>query len=129
MIVFLSKPQILHIHQQQIERFGGTTGVRDDGALESALARPQSTFGGEDLYPTLAEKAAALLHSLVSNHPFVDGNKRTAAMCTELFLLINGLEMLASDDDLEELVMSAARGEREAEEIAIWLEQRLSPLR
>ena len=88
-----------------------------------------ATFGGEDLYPTFAEKAAALLHSLVSNHPFLDGNKRTAAMSTELLLLVNGLEILASDQELEELVMSTARGERQAEEIAIWLEQRLSLLR
>ncbi len=129
MIVFLSKQQVLHIHQRQIERFGGSTGVRDEGALEAALARPMATFGGQDLYPTLAEKAAALLHSLVSNHPFLDGNKRTAAMSAELLLLVNGLEILASDQELEELVMSTARGERPAEEIAIWLAQRLSPLR
>ena len=129
MDAFLSRAQVLRIHQRQIEHFGGINGVRDSRALDSALARPQSTFGGEDLYPTLAEKAAALLHSLVSNHPFLDGNKRTAAMSAELFLLVNGFELLASDEELEELVMSTARGEREAEEIGIWLEQRLRQLR
>ncbi len=129
MIVFLSKPQVLRVHERQIERFGGSAGLRDEGALDSALARPQATFGGEDLYPSLAEKAAALFHSLVANHPFLDGNKRTAAMCSELFVLVNGFEIEATDDELEELTMAAARGERESEEIAIWLEQRLRPLR
>ena len=129
MIAYFSKQQVLRMHSRQIERFGGSPGLRDEGALDAALARPQATFGGEDLYPTLAEKAAALFHSLVSNHPFVDGNKRTAAMCAELFLLVNGFEVLASDDDLEKLTMASARGEREAEEIAIWFEQRLSAMR
>ena len=129
MIAFLSKIQILHIHQRHIDRFGGTTGVRDDSALESAVTRPQATFGGEDLYVSVAEKAAALLHSLASNHPFIDGNKRTAALSAELFLLINGFELSSSDRDLEELVMSVARGDHESEEIAIGLEQRLIPLR
>jgi death on curing protein len=127
--VFLSKSQILHLHQRLIDLFGGPPGRRDEGALDSALARPPSTFDGEDLYATLAEKAAALLHSLVSNHPFLDGNKRLAAISAEVFLRFNGLELVASDEDLEELVMSSARGELAVEQIAIWLDQRLSPLR
>ena len=129
MVAYLSKSQLLHLHEQLIDRFGGPTGLRDEGALDSAIARPQATFDGEDLYQTLAEKAAALLHSLVSNHPFLDGNKRLAAISAELFLLVNGLELMASDDDLEDLVMSSARGELAVEEIAIWLDQRLTPMR
>lgn len=127
MIVFLSKAQVRRVHERLIERFGGAAGVRDEGALESALARPQATFEGEDLFSTAAEKAAALFHALVANHPFLDGNKRTAALCAELFLLVNGFELLASDDELEALTMSMARGERMVEEVAIWLEQRLRP--
>ena len=129
MAVYLSKSQLVHLHERLIDRFGGPAGLRDEGALDSALGRAQATFDGEDLYPTLAEKAAALFHSLVSNHPFVDGNKRVAAISAELFLLVNGFELAASDEDLEELVMSSARGELAVEEIAIWLDQRLTPLR
>jgi death-on-curing protein len=128
-VSFLSKAQVLHLHQRLIDRFGGPVGLRDEGAPDSTLARPQSTFDGEDLYPSLAEKAATLLHSLVSNHPFLDGNKRVAALSAELFLLVNGLELTASDEDLEAMIMSSARGELVAEEIAIWINQRLSPLR
>jgi death-on-curing protein len=128
-VSYLSKSQLLHLHQRLIERFGGPAGLRDEGALDSALARPQATFDGEDLYPTLAEKAAAFFHSLISNHPFRDGNKRLSAISAELFLLVNGLELAAADEELEELVMSSARGELAVEQIAIWLDQRLTPLR
>jgi death-on-curing protein len=127
-VAFLSKVQVLRVHQKLIERFGGIAGVRDAGALEAALERPQATFEGEDLYTTVGEKAAALFHSLVTNHPFTDGNKRTAALCAELFVLVNGFDLLATDEELEELTMATARGEREAAEVAIWLEQRLRPL-
>jgi death-on-curing protein len=82
------------------------------------------TFGGEDLYSDLADKAAALLHSLVMNHPFIDGNKRVGAMAAELFLGINGVELLAVDDELTELTLATARGEMSAEAIAIWFRQR-----
>jgi death-on-curing protein len=127
-VAFLSKAQVLRVHQRLIERFGGIAGLRDEAALDSALMRPQATFEGEDLYATPADKAAAMFHSLVVNHPFGDGNKRTAALCAELFLLVNGFELVASDDELEEITMSTARGEREAAEVAIWLEQRLRAL-
>jgi death-on-curing protein len=83
--VYLSLGQALELHRVQIRRFGGSAGLRDRGALEAALARPQMTFGGEDLYPDVASKAAALMHSLVMNHPFVDGNKRVGAHASVLF--------------------------------------------
>lgn len=128
MTLYLAREQVLRIHQRQIERFGGSTGVRDSGALDAAVARPQATFGGDDLYPDIAAKAAALLHSLVANHPFVDGNKRAAVMSAELFLLFNGFELLADDDDFEAVTMAAARGELGAEELAIWMRQRLNSI-
>jgi death-on-curing protein len=84
------------------------------------------TFGGEDLYPDLAAKAAALMHSLVMNHPFVDGNKRVGVMAAELFLELNGGRLMASDGELEQVTLSVARGELNAEELAIWVRQRLS---
>lgn len=128
MTLYLALDQVLRIHERQIERFGGSGGVRDRGALEAAIARPQATFGGDDLYPDPAGKAAALMHSLVGNHPFIDGNKRTAAMSAELFLLFNGFELAADEDDFETVTMATARGELGAEELAIWLRQRLGPI-
>lgn len=128
MTLYLAAEQVLRIHQRQVERFGGSGGVRDPGALEAAVSRPQATFGGDDLYPDPAAKAAALLESLVSNHPFVDGNKRTAAMSAELFLLFNGYELTTEDPDFEEVTMATARGELGAEELAIWFRQRLAPI-
>jgi len=126
--LYLALEQILRIHERQIERFGGSAGVRDRGALEAAVSRPQATFGGDDLYLDPAAKAAALMHSLVANHPFVDGNKRTAAMSAELFLLWNGFELQTDEDDFEAVTMATARGELGAEEIAIWFRQRLEPI-
>jgi len=122
--LYLSVEQVLHLHRLQIERFGGPAGLRDRGALEAAVARSQMTFGGEDLYPDIEAKAAALLHSLVMNHPFVDGNKRTGAVVAELFMRLNGVILAASDDELVDITLAAARGEASAEALAIWLRQR-----
>ncbi|MEH1852771.1 MAG: type II toxin-antitoxin system death-on-curing family toxin [Nostoc sp.] len=87
---FLTISQVLDIHQRQIQRFGGTAGVRDEGLLDSALAQPQATFGGELLHPTIHEQAAAYLYHLAMNHPFLDGNKRTAFAVMLTFLNLNG---------------------------------------
>ncbi|MEG4494682.1 type II toxin-antitoxin system death-on-curing family toxin [Microcoleus sp. D3_18_C4] len=87
---FVSKSMVVNIHARQIERFGGTPGLRDEGLLESALAQPQATFGGQLLHPTIAEQAAAYLYHIAMNHPFIDGNKRTAfAAVTDTFLRLN----------------------------------------
>ena len=125
MLVYLSVAQILLLHELQISRFGGARGLRDRGGLESAIARPAMTFGGEDLYPDIAAKAAALMHSLAMNHPFVDGNKRVAASAAELFFELNGQRLDAQDSDLEELTLTVACGELDAESLAIWFRQRL----
>lgn len=128
MTEYLSIEQVLALHALQIERFGGAPGLRDPGALASAVARPQSIFGGEDLYPDPAAKAAALLHSLVQNHPFVDGNKRAGAHAALVFLAGNGFELTAAPTEWTELVLAVARGELAAEAIAIWIRQRLRAL-
>jgi death-on-curing protein len=99
--------------------------LRDRGALESALARPQATFGGEDLYPDIADKAAALKHSLALNHPFVDGNKRVAAFSAVVFVESNGHEFLATPDELVETTLAVAEGKMAVEALKIWLRQRL----
>jgi death-on-curing protein len=122
--VYLSLEQVLDLHRLEIRRFGGSAGLRERGSLEAALARPQMTFAGEDLYPDVESKAASVMHSLVMNHPFVDGNKRTGAAVAELFLNLNGVELEADDDDLVAITLSVARGELNAEALAIWLRQR-----
>jgi death-on-curing protein len=122
--VYLSLEQVLDLHRVQIRRFGGAAGLRDRGALESAIGRPQMTFGGEDLYPDVAAKAAALVHSLVTNRTFVDGNERAGAHSGILFLLVNDVEPTFSATDLVETALAVARGEVSAEALAIWLRQR-----
>jgi death-on-curing protein len=121
---YLSLEQVLALHALQVGRFGGAKGLRDRAALESAVARPQMTFGGDDLYPDVAPKAAALMHSLVQNHPFVDGNKRVGAHAMALFLLANGLEPEFAPAELTEMTLAVARGELAAEALAIWIRQR-----
>jgi len=121
---YLSLEQVLDLHRRQIRLFGGAAGLRDRGALEGAVARPQMTFGGEDLYPGVVDKAAALMHSLVMNHPFVDGNKRAGAHACLLFVLANAVEPTFSPAELTAITLSVARGELNAEALAIWLRQR-----
>lgn len=118
---FLSLFQILALHSQIIDSSGGSHGIRDIGALESALAQPQMTFGQKELYPTLQEKAAALAHSLAMNHPFVDGNKRVAHAAMEIFLLLNGYEIQASVDEQEDLFIQLASGKISREELSRWI--------
>lgn len=125
MTVYLSVDQVLALLADLVGAFGGLSAIRDRGLLESALARPAVTFGGEDLYPDAAAKAAAIMHSLVLNHPFVDGNKRIAVATAELFLTINDYTLTASDNELEEMTLSAAEGKIEVEALTIWFRQRL----
>ena len=128
MTVYLSLEQVQELHRLQVRSFGGSGGLRDRGGLEAALGRPQATFGGEDLYPDAEAKAVALLHSLVMNHPFVDGNKRIGASAAELLLNVNGALLQSEDEELVETTLAVARGEIGAEALAIWLRQRSRPL-
>jgi death-on-curing protein len=126
-IVTLSAEQIAALQKELLKAFGGRPGVRDRGALEAAAARPNMTFDGEDLYSDLAAKAAALMHSLVVNHAFVDGNKRVGAAAAELVVEVNGYRFRAVDADLTRITYAVARGEMTAEALAIWFRQRLEP--
>jgi death-on-curing protein len=128
-LVYLGIGAVLYLHEQLIRSFGGSLGIRDEGGLKSALARPRSTFGGQPLYPTLLEKAAALLESLCLNHPFVDGNKRVAYAAAGLFLELNGWRLRAETDDAVAFMLDVAAGKRSKEEIRIWLEQHAVPRR
>jgi death-on-curing protein len=124
-VEYLSIRQVKALHTLQLRRYGGGAGLRDRGALESAVARPAATFGGEDLYPAIPEKAAALMHSLALNHPFVDGNKRVAAFAAILFAESNGYEFLATPEELVETTLALAEGLITVEALTIWFRQRL----
>lgn len=110
-----------------LERWGGAGGIRDINALESALAQPRQSFGGQDLYPDLATKAAALCFSLVLNHPFVDGNKRVGHAAMEVFLLLNGLELRATVDEQEQLMLRLAAGHLKRDALVEWVKQHMAP--
>lgn len=127
MIRYLVLDEVLKLHQRLIEQSGGTAGIRDLGGLESALAQPQMTFSGQELYPTVAEKASALGFSLIMNHPFLDGNKRIGHASMEVFLVLNNFEIKASVDEQEQVVLRVASGEWERDEFTQWLCDRIVP--
>lgn len=120
---YLTLAELAELHRRIIEQSGGGEGVRDLGLAESALAQPQMSFGGTELYPTLAEKAAALCFSLVMNHPFVDGNKRIGHAAMETFLVMNGFELAADVDDSESVILRLAAGELERLPFTEWVVQ------
>lgn len=122
-VQFLTLEQVLLIHEDQIEKYGGSHGVRDLGLLESAILRPQTTFGGVDLYGSLFDKAAALTHSLLLNHPFVDGNKRTAVVSVLTFLELNGLSITTTNKNLVNFALSVENKKIPIEKIASWLKK------
>ena len=107
---FLTLEEVTEIHADQIERYGGSLGVRDAGLLQSAIAMPESGFGEHYLHADLFEMAAAYLFHLVQNHPFIDGNKRVGAMATFTFLKLNGLTLTAKDTEFESIILSVAQG-------------------
>ena len=113
--------QLLFLHHRLIVTTGGSHGVRDLAALQAAAARPQATFDGSELYPELFAKAAALLESLIRNHPFVDGNKRTAIAAAGLLLRRNGCRLVAGQDELYAFTMRMATGGADQDEARRWL--------
>jgi len=125
---YLSLAEVLELHRLVVEQAGGATGLRDLGALESAVAQPRATFGGADLYSSLAEKAAALGFSLALNHPCVDGNKRVAHAALETFLVLNGYELAAAVDDAERTMLALAGGELPRERFVVWVEAHPTPI-
>lgn len=120
----LTAQEILYLHDRLIEETGGAHGVRDLGTLEMAVARPQAGYGRIELYEGLFRKAGALLEALISAHPFVDGNKRTAITAAGLFLELNGRRLVATSAELETFALDVATSTPGASEIAQWLEAR-----
>ncbi len=121
--VFLTFEQVLAIHDNQIELYGGTHGIRELSLLESAVMRPQTTFAGRDLYPTLFEKAAVLMHSLVMNHPFIDGNKRTGTVSALTFFEINGFKISSKQEELKHLSLKLESKRINLQDLADWFKK------
>jgi len=126
--VFLSFDEVLEIHEQQIERYGGSSGLRDAAGLESAVATPQATFGGEFLHPSVPAMAAAYLFHLCQNHPFIDGNKRAGANAAITFLLMNNWNSTFTEDEFADLVLSVASGGLGKPDLIGIFERRCKPL-
>lgn len=118
---YLSLREILTLHERIAAGSGGGVGVRDLGLLESAIAQPRQSFDGADLHPSIIAKAAALGFSLISNHPFVDGNKRVGHAALEVFLMLNGYELNVSLDSQERVILAVATGRLTREEFARWV--------
>jgi death on curing protein len=119
--VFLTLDQVLRVHSHRIATYGGSPGIRDVGLLESALAMPEAVAFGEDLHPTLHEKAAAYLFHLTKNHPFVDGNERVGPAVCLTFLALNDVWVQTTEDELVALVLGTVSGERSKADIAVFL--------
>jgi len=126
-IAWLEKAVVLGFHDRQIAEHGGSAGVRDEGLLESALARPQQLHAYGDPAPDLADLAAALAFGLARNHPFVDGNKRTAHVAYRTFLELNGAELVATDEEKYVSILALAEGRLSERDFAAWLRARLRP--
>lgn len=120
-MILLSKEQIKHLHSKLIQATGGIDGIRDEGLLESALAAPFQSFGGEELYPSITQKAARLCYGLIKNHIFLDGNKRIGIYVMLVFLELNGMEMECSDEELTALGLGIAAGGFGDEDIVLWI--------
>ena len=120
-MIRLSKPQILLLHKQLIAETGGSSGLRDEGMLDSALNAPFQTFGGEDVYPSLQQKAARLCFGLVKNHPFVDGNKRIGAHVMLVFLALNGIELQHTQTELSDIILQLAAGTIQSSDLLNWI--------
>ncbi len=120
-MIRLSKSQILLLHEQLIAKTGGSSDLRDEGMLDSALNAPFQTFGGEDVYPSLQQKASRLCFGLVKNHPFVDGNKRIGVHGMLVFLALNGIELQHTQAELSDIILQLAAGTIQPFDLLNWM--------
>lgn len=121
----LTKRQVLMLHASLIAESGGCDGIRDEGLLDSAINSPLQSFAGEDLYPTVLEKAARLGFGLIRNHPFIDGNKRIGTHAMLVFLAVNGITLSYEDNDLIRIILSVAAGELDDTGLLNWLQRHI----
>lgn len=121
----LKKRQILLLHSVLIAESGGSDGIRDEGLLDSAVNTPFQTFSGQDLYPTVLEKAVRLGFGLIRNHPFIDGNKRIGTHAMLVFLNLNSITLSYEDDELISTILSVASGEMDADGLLKWIQQHI----
>ena len=126
---YLTFAEVLELHRRVVAETGGATALRDLGALESAIAQPRASFGGNDLYPSLEEKAAALAFSLIQNHPFVDGNKRAGHAALETFLVLNEKELNADADESERIILAVASGTCGRDVLLEWIRSHMVSLK
>lgn len=120
-MILLRKEKILEMHHELIQRFGGADGISDEALLDSALAAPFQSFSGQELYPTVQEKAARLGYGLIKNHAMVDGNKRLGAHVMMTFLAVNGIEMEYSQEEAIEFFLGVAAGEKTLDQLLEWI--------
>jgi death on curing protein len=125
-MIFLDTSHVKQLHQRMMDATGGLSGIRDEGALESAVQNVYTTFDGSDLYPSLTDKAAAICYSIISNHPFTDGNKRTGVFVMLIMLEINQIALSFSQEELIALGLETAQGKRSKEDIKEWIVSHLS---
>ncbi len=123
-VYYLTLDEALLAHSALIQEYGGLHGVRDTGLFIAAMERPKQTFGGQELYPSLWLKAAAMFHSIVHSHPFLDGNKRTALTVAVLLLRLNGWKLVVAQDALFDFILRAVRQKYDVPKIAAWLQKR-----
>jgi death on curing protein len=124
---YLTLEEVLELYHRIVELSGGSAGISNMGGLESAIAQPEMTFAGEELYPTIVEKASALGFSLIKNHPFIDGNKRIGHAAMEVFLVLNGFEIKAAVDEQEQVILQVASGKLGRDEFTEWLRSNIIP--
>jgi death-on-curing protein len=125
MIRYLEISEVIHIHDAIMQSSGGLNGIRDQGGLESALILPKMEVFGQILYPTITEKAAVLGFALITNHPFLDGNKRIGHAVMEIFLVMNGYEIIAGIDEQETVILQIAAGNMNKETFTEWLKTKI----
>ena len=124
-MIIISREQLLLMHQQLIERYGGTHGVRDEGLLDSAMNAPFQSFGGYEFFPTVVDKAVRLCIGLVQNHPFHDGNKRIGAMALLTMLDLNGIELHTNSSEFSDIILQFAAGNADDEFLLQWVKDRI----
>jgi len=120
---YLTLEEVIRAQETLIKKYGGSTGIRDRGLLESAIHRPQSIVFGQDAYPSLFDKAAAICHSLIFNHPFVDGNKRAAFAACHLTLLLNGWNLTSSSNETYTFLIQVIKNHSDWAEISAWMKK------